>query len=173
MFFTRRNQELASKLVSSFQWHRRWDVDVENTTLACTPLVFHFDVLLRIEIVRVWRHLLVGVPFKNWIKKKGGRGWKYAALGGRKESNVTSVWFFLCRICFICSFELEGERRTRLRRGLIIIENIVITLKLEINELNSLTERWQRNGRKLWRWIKICSSFGNWRLNDRWTVSGN
>lgn len=94
VFFTRRNQELASKLVSSFQWHRRWDVDVENTTLACTPLVFHFDVLLRIEIVRVWRHLLVGVPFKNWIKKKGGRGWKYAALGGRKESNVTSVWFF-------------------------------------------------------------------------------
>lgn len=61
--------------------------------------------------------------------------------GKEGEQRDKCLIFFLCRICFICSFELEGERRTRLRRGLIIIENIVITLKLEINELNSLTER--------------------------------
>lgn len=61
--------------------------------------------------------------------------------GKEGEQRDKCLIFFLCRICFICSFEFEGERRTRLRRGLIIIENIVITLKLEINELNSLTER--------------------------------
>lgn len=112
VFFTRRNQELASKLVSSFQWHRRWDVDVENTTLACTPLVFHFDVLLRIEIVRVWRHLLVGVPFKNWIKKRG-EGVEICRVRGKKgeQRDKCLIFFYVEFVLFVHSSLKASDAR--------------------------------------------------------------
>lgn len=49
--FHARESRVSSRLVSPFQWHRRWDVDARNTTFAPMP-AFHFGVLLRIEIVR-------------------------------------------------------------------------------------------------------------------------
>lgn len=131
---------------------------------SCTPLVFHFDVLLRIEIIRVWQHLL-DVPFKNWIKKKICR------VRGKEGEQRDKCLIFMSNL-FYLFIQIWSWRRvtTRFNNNW---KYYVITLKLEIDELNSLTERWQRNGRKLQRWIKICSSFGNWHLNDRWRLLVN
>lgn len=114
VFFTRLNQELARSSSLLFNG----TVDETSTwkiLLLHTPLVFHFDVLLRIEITRVWQHLL-GVPFKNWIKKKICR------VRG-EENNVTSAFDFYVEFVL---FFYSNLKTVRLRQGLIIMENVVM-----------------------------------------------
>lgn len=114
VFFTRLNQELARSSSLLFNG----TVDETSTwkiLLLHTLLVFHFDVLLRIEITRVWQHLL-GVPFKNWIKKKICR------VRG-EENNVTSAFDFYVEFVL---FLYSNLKTVRLRRDLIIMENVVM-----------------------------------------------